>query len=242
MDKDILLNVAKSQLSARIGIEEGINQTYISAIESSNIDVTVVDKCHKAFGNEITYPVLGFVKYFFGLMEIKNNDLISELKQEINMMADTVVSQGEEVDVEQLGVLLQKMAQDIVERAGDRKVYGNMDNFISVNVQHLVYAVDRIKKSTFSVDDAGIREVLANIKRITQNYLDILLDGNKAMVEKVVNNYVIELLTIMKPELTTKVQEGTTEQSASLVQNAELSASEVFAASEEIPQPSHPGM
>lgn len=242
MDKDILLNVAKSQLSARIGIEDSINLTYKQAIGSSNIDGMVVDKCYEAFGEEMTYRLFGVMEYFFESMESKNNSLIDELKEEINIMADTVVSYGEKADDEQLGSLLQKMAQDIVERAGDRKAYGNMDNFISVNVQHHVYAMDRIKRLRFSVDDAGIREVLENIKRITQNYLDILLDGNKAMVEKVVNNYVIELLTIMKPELTTKEQDGTTEQPDSLVQNTELSASEVFAASEEIPQPSHPGM
>lgn len=242
MDKDILLNVAKSQLFARNGIEDAINQTYISAIKSSNIDSMVVDKCYQAFGDEIAYLVLGFVKYFFRLMEIKNIDLISELKQEINMMADTVVSQGENVDVEQLGTLLNKMAQDIVERAGDRKVYGNMDSFISVNVQHQVYIMDSIKRSRFYVDNAGITEVLANIRRITQNYLDILLAGNKEMVEKEVKKYVYELLTIMKSELMTREQEGTTEEQTSLVQNVELSASEVFAGVEEIPKPSHPGM
>lgn len=208
MDKHIWGNIVRRELSARIDIEDSINQTYKSAIASSNIDGTIVDECYGAFGYEIAYLSMGFLKYFFELIENKNNSLINDLKQELNMITDRVLSQNDTADIEHFEALLHKMAQDIVERAGDRKIYGNMDYFISTNVQYHVNMMDKIKKSHFSVDTDGIGEVLANIRRLTQDFLDRLLAGNRERVETVINDYVEELLTIMKTELMTREQDS----------------------------------
>ncbi len=231
MDGHVLLDITRKELSARIGVEESINNVYKSAISSSNIDGRVIDECYETFGSEVSYFAMGLLKQFFESIEYKNSLLIADLKKEIKTITDTTISQSEKSDIEQLAGKLNMMVQDIVARAKDRRVYGNMDSFILTNLEHYI----AMKRS-------GNVIIPLDIRGITQEFLLELLEGNETTVSDVVNNYVGELLAIIKNALLNKDQEGNVEEISSSMPSIEQSAAEFFAEDEETPQPSHPSM
>ncbi len=236
MDERTLLNITLRQLSARVGIEDAINKGYKGAISSSNIDGRVIDECYENFGSELSYYAIRLLKSFFESIEDKNTFLIAVLKKDINTMTDTFVSQSDKMGIEQIEAMLKKVAQDIIMHAKDRRIYGNMDHFISTNFEHYVYT----NKIAF-LDRNRVANFVTSIQRIAQNFLDKLLEENEVRISEVVDSFIGDLLAMINNTLNAS-EEAVNMETPTSLSSVEQSAAEFFAEDEEEPQPKLPSV
>lgn len=193
MSARYLLDIEKKKLFAIIEIEDSINRVWHRAVSKLNIDGNIIDECYLKFGEGLANYVINFLKdFFFNALIEKNTSFVLELREEITAMTDDVVSKMANGDVKQIEGAVNK----VVERAGDRRIYGNIDNFLIANINNVLNVIRYNSGTSFDEEKANI--LLSNIKLMVQDFIFMVLDGNKNVVDSVITNYVNEIIKIVK--------------------------------------------
>lgn len=188
-----LLYIEMKKLFAISKLEAAINSVFQDAISSSNIDGNVIDECYKEFGEGLARYVMNFLKdFFFDAVIEKNAEFVSKLKKEITDMTDNIIVKINDGDIDQVETEVNR----IVDLAEDRKIYGNIDEFLVVNIDN---ALNMLRwEKNIVLDEEKVQSVLFNIRAMVQMLIVTMMDGNKSAIDTIITNYVNELMKMAK--------------------------------------------
>ena len=195
--ENLKLKLFKEQILVGAQIESAINKSYQKAISSLNVDGRIIDECHEAFGYDVSYYVCQFLKNFFASLEDKNATLVADAKRDINVVLNAIVDQIDEVEFGQIETMFHHLFADLLVRISDRKVYGNIDSLIPVNIQHYIAtkALDDKQEYSDRLDQLSTR-----IRIMIQGFLSEILNCNKNSIEEILTNFISKCLNVIKSE------------------------------------------
>lgn len=198
-----LLYIEMKKLFAMSKLEAAINSVFQDAISSSNIDGNVIDECYKEFGEGLAHYAMNFLKdFFFDAVIEKNAIFVSKLKKEIADMTDNIIVKINDGDIDQVEAEVNR----IVDLAEDRSIYGNIDNFLVVNIDN---ALNMLRwEKNIALDEEKVQNVLFNIRTMVQMLIVTMMDGNKKAIDTIITNYVNELMKMAKDVISESKEDG----------------------------------
>lgn len=202
--ENLKMKLFKEQILVGIEIDSAINKSYQKAVSSLNVDGKIIDDCHEVFGYDVSYYVCQFLKNFFASLEDKNSLLVADAKRDINVILNAIVDQIDEVDIGQIETMFHHLFADLLVRISDRKVYGNIDSLISVNIQHYVATKGLDDKQEYS---DRLEQLSTRIRIMIQEFLSEILNSSKNTIEEILAKFISKCLNVIKSlELNSEMQ------------------------------------
>ncbi len=191
------LKLFKEQMLAGIEIDNAVNKSYKKAVSSLNIDGRIIDECHETFGYDVSYYVCQFLKNFFAAFEDKNAALVVDVKRDINVVLNTIVEQIDEAEAVHIETMIHNLIEDLLVRISDRKIYGNIDSLIPVNIQHYI-----AKKGIDDKPDYSDRldQLSTTIRNMIHEFLSEILKSNRENIEDILADFISNCLNVIKAE------------------------------------------